>query len=325
MLTAVADAPDIIFCTDTFHAAHAAQFAESAPDAEFVLLPVDGVVVASDIERISIGFFSPDAWPDRAPAFMSIALSAPNLKWFHTMSAGTDHPIFQSFIDKGAILTNSPGASAAPIAGTAIMYLLALSRDLPRTIRGQADGEWAWKRWRELAGRGVAVLGWGPIGQTVARLADAHGMRPTVVRRSVRGDEGYPTRTLDELVDVVAENDAVVVALPLADETRGLISRELIAAMRPGALFVNVGRGELADQVALTDALASGHLGGAGLDVTVPEPLPADDTLWRLPNVIITPHNSGSTDGTDRRAGEMFFENLRRWTVGEDLLNRVGG
>jgi len=319
----VAEAPDVLFCTESFHDRHRERFATIAPDIEVVVLRDEGEVSASDVERITIGFFSPDAWPERAPSFMSVALSAPNMKWFHTMSAGVDHPVFRTFLDNGAILTNSSGTSAGPIAGTAMMYLLALTRDLPRLMRAQVQREWAWERWQELTGRSVAVLGWGPIGREFARLADAHGMKPTVVRRSVRGDEGFPTRRLSDLGEVVAEHDAVVVALPLNDDTRGIISSDVFDSMKPGTLFVNVGRGELVDQAALVDALESGHVAGAGLDVTAPKPLPPDDPLWGLPNVIITPHNSGSTDGTDRRAGEVFFENLERWVAGGELLNQV--
>ena len=317
------DERDVILCTETFHERHLDRFAAVAPDAEVVRLPIEGAVPEEAIERITVGFFSADAWPDQAPALMSVSLRAPRLRWFHTMSAGVDHPVFRALVDHGAILTNSAGTSAEPIAGTAIMYLLALSRDLPRMMRDQARSEWVWAPWSELDGASVAVVGYGPIGRHVARLAAAHGMRPVVVRRAVRGDEGHPARPLSELADVVREADAVVVALPLAEETRGLVSAELIAAMRPGALFVNVGRGELVDQPALTAALAEGRLGGAGLDVTDPEPLPADDPLWTLPNVIITPHNSGSTDVSDRRGAELFFENLGRWVRGDELLNRV--
>jgi D-2-hydroxyacid dehydrogenase (NADP+) len=315
--------PDVIFGTDTFVAEHRRRLEAIAPHAELVVLPAEGEVPAADVERITVAFFSPDAWPERAPSFMVVALGAPRLRWLHTMSAGVDHPVFRTFLDRGVVLTTSSGSSAAPIAGTAIMYLLALSRDLPRMLRAQERREWAWEPWSELSGRRVAVLGWGPIGQEVARLAAAHGMSPTVVRRTVRGDEGYPTRRLDELVAVVADHDVVVLALPLTEDTRHIVSAHVISAMRPGALLVNVGRGELVDQVALTVALRDGHLGGAGLDVTDPEPLPADDPLWTAPNVIITPHNSGSTDGTARRAVDAFFDNLRRWCAGDELRHRV--
>ncbi len=255
---------------------------------------------------------------------MGAALGAPNLRWLHTMSAGVDHPVFSIFVDRGVRVTTSSGSSSQPIAATAMMYLLALTRNLPRMMRAQAAHEWAWERWTELRGRRLAVLGMGPIGLEVVRLATAFGMAPTIVRRAIRGDEPCPTRTLDELDAVVAEHDAVVVALPLTAETRGIISVDVIGAMRPGALFVNVGRGELVDQRALTEALAAGRLGGAGLDVTDPEPLPVDDPLWDQPNVIVTPHNSGSTDGTARRAAEAFLDNLERWRDGEPLRNEIG-
>jgi len=321
----VADAtPDVLFCTDTFLDRHGDEVARVAPDLGRVVLQGNDSVSAEDIERITIAFFSHDAWPERAPAFMSVALQAPCLRWLHTMSAGVDHPVFHAMIDRGVHVTTSSGASAPPIAGTVRMYLLALSRDLPRMFRAQAAASWEWEQWNELAGGRLAVLGFGPIGQEVARLADAFGMEPIVVRRAAHGDEGWAVRPLAELTEIVAEVDVVVVALPLSDGTRHVVSRQVIEAMRPGMLFVNVGRGELVDQAALTDALRSGVIAGAGLDVTDPEPLPADDPLWGLPNVIITPHNSGSSDGTRRRAAEAFLANLDRWRRGVPLRNEVG-
>ena len=121
----------------------------------------------------------------------------------------------------------------------------------------------------------------------------------------------------------MSDADAVVVALPLTDTTRGIVSADVIAAMASHAMFVNVGRGELVDQVALTDALASGRLGGAGLDVFATEPLPADDPLWDLPNVIISPHNSGASNGSTQRVVEIFLDNLGRFVSGEPLRNEV--
>ncbi|MGB0112822.1 MAG: NAD(P)-dependent oxidoreductase, partial [Ilumatobacteraceae bacterium] len=176
---------------------------------------------------------------------------------------------------------------------------------------------------RELDGQRLAVIGYGPIGQEVVRLATAFNMQPVIVRRAAQGDEPCPVRPLSELRDVVGDADAVAIALPLTDDTRGLFSKEIIDAMQPHALFVNVGRGELVDQAALTDALASGRLGGAGLDVFTPEPLPADDPLWDLPNVILTPHSSGTSDGTSGRVVEIFLDNLGRFGRGEDMRNEI--
>jgi len=315
---------DVLFCTDVFLERYRGELAAIVPELDTVALTGDDQVPDADIERITIAFFSSDAWPERSASFMSVALRAPNLRWLHTMSAGVDHPVFQMYVDRGTRVTTSSGSSSQPIAATVMMYLLALTRDLPRLMRAQAGHDWAWARWNELRGRRIAVLGMGPIGLEVVRLATAFGMEPTIVRRAVVGDEPCPTRTLDELPAVVAEHDAVVVALPLADGTRGIVSAGVIEAIKPGALFVNVGRGELVDQSALTAALAAGRLGGAGLDVTDPEPLPPNDPLWDLPNVILTPHNSGSTDGTSRRAAEAFLANLARWRDGDPLGNEIG-
>jgi D-2-hydroxyacid dehydrogenase (NADP+) len=312
-----------LFCTDTFLDTYGDRIAAIAPDLEVIALRAGEEVQADDIERISIAFFSNDAWPERAGPFFKVALGAPKLRWFHSMSAGVDSPVFSMFLERGARLTTSSGASAPPIAGTVMLYLLALGRDLPRWLRAQAEHEWSPAPFRELDGQRLVVVGYGPIGQEVVRLATAFRMDPVVVRRSARGDEPCPVRALSELADAVRDADAVVVALPLAPETRGIVSAEVIAAMRSDAVFVNVGRGELVDQVALTGALVSGRLAGAGLDVFDPEPLPPEDALWDLPNVIISPHTSGSSDGTTRRVAEIFLDNLGRFVRGEALRNEV--
>jgi D-2-hydroxyacid dehydrogenase (NADP+) len=315
---------DTLFCTDTFIGRYGNEIAAVAPTLDVVALTGDQPVTDTDIARVTMAFFSSDAWPERAAPFMRVALDAPNLRWLHSMSAGVDNPVFGMFTSRGVQVTTSSGASAEPIAATAMMYLLALSRGLPDLFRAQAAHEWRPKRYRELAGLSIAVVGYGPIGEHAARLAASLGMHPTIVRRRALGDEPYPVRPLSDLFDIVAGVDAVVVALPLVEETHGIISADVIANMRSEALFVNVGRGELVDQAALTAALRDGRLGGAGLDVFTPEPLPADDPLWDLPNVIITPHNSGTSDGTAHRAAVIFLDNLARITAGQTLRNLVG-
>ena len=317
------DRPDVLFCTDAFHQSHGERVGDLAPDLEVLPLMDDVEVGPEDLERITLAFFSHDAWPERASTFMSVALQAPHLRWLHTMSAGVDHPVFSMMVERGVRVTTSSGSSASPIAGTVMMYLLALSRDLPGTLRAQASHAWEWRRWSELAGRRIAVVGYGPIGQEVVRLATAFGMEPTIVRRAAQGDEPVPVRPLAELVDVAASTDALVVALPLTDDTRGLIGAAVLRALPRHAYFVNVGRGELVDQRALVAALNGGDIAGAGIDVTDPEPLPADDPLWDARNLLLTPHNSGSSDGTGRRAAEAFLANLERWVGGDPLVNEV--
>ncbi len=314
---------DVLFCTDRFAADERARLASIAGEVEILEL-VEGVEISdADLDRITLAHFSHDVWPERTASYFGVVLRAPNLRWLHSMSAGVDSPVFAGLLERGVRLSNSSGSSAGPIARTAMMYLLALSRDLPRMLRAQGAASWEWERWRELDGRSIAVLGWGPIGQEVARLADAFGMRVTIIRRVAIGDEPYPVRPLTDLQQVAHDHDVMVVALPLTETTEGLVDREVLDALGPDGLFVNVGRGELVDQSALTAALVEGTLGGAGIDVTVPEPLPTDDPLWSAPNLILTPHNSGSTDGTGRRATEVFFENLTSWVAGERLTTEV--
>jgi phosphoglycerate dehydrogenase-like enzyme len=158
----------------------------------------------------------------------------------------------------------------------------------------------------------LLVVGLGAIGREVARLGEAFGMRVLAVRRR-EGD-------LDELLP---QADVVVVTLPLTDETRGLISRERVAAMRDGAIFVNVGRGGVVDEEALVEALRSHRLRGAALDVFATEPLPESSPLWDLDNVLVSPHTAALSYRENERIVELFAENLRRYLAGEELLSRI--
>jgi phosphoglycerate dehydrogenase-like enzyme len=148
-------------------------------------------------------------------------------------------------------------------------------------------------------------------------------MRAIGVRRTPRGDEPCETWPLGRLDELLALADAVVLALPLADETRHLLDARRLALMKRGAWLVNVGRGALVDEPALVEALRNGRLGGAGLDVFEVEPLPPESPLWSLPNVLVTPHNSGDAPGNLERASEIFLDNLARFVRGEPLRNEV--
>jgi phosphoglycerate dehydrogenase-like enzyme len=276
-----------------------------------------------DFSRIELIYFSGDIFPDRSREFAIAALKAPNLRWLHTFSAGVDDPFFASLRERGVRLSTSSGAHAVPIAQTVILYLLALSRDLPGWLGDQAARRWNPRAIRDLQGLHVGVLGLGPIGLEVARLCAALGLRVTGVRRTRRGDEPCETIGLDELDALLPRIDALVVALPLSDETRGLIDARRLARLAPGALFVNVGRGPIVDEAALCEALASGRLGGAGLDVFAEEPLPTASPLWALPNVIVTPHSSGTCPENHLRATELFLENLDHYVKGRPLRNEV--
>jgi len=281
--------------------------------------PLDG----PDLARVELAHFSADLYPATSLAFLRSCIDAPNLRWLHLFNAGVDHPIFTSFLDRGVRLTTSSGASATPIAHHVAMCLLALARDLPGSLRRQAAHDWEPRRADDVEGRTVGIVGMGPIGCETARLADALGMRAVGVRRTVRGDEPCETWTLDRLPELLPIVDDLVLALPLTDGTRGLVGAAELGRLRRGARLVNVGRGELVDEDALVDALRSGHLGGAALDVFRTEPLPATSPLWDLPNVIVSPHSSGDTPLTEIRAGQAFVDNLGRWVRGERLRNEV--
>jgi len=317
-------AATVLFCTDTFWDDRGDEIVAIDPTVEVVRLVGKEHVTPSDLERITVAYFSPDTWPTRSANFMGTCLRAPHLRWLQTFSAGTDSPIFSSLRERGVTITNSSGASAPSIAQTVMLYLLAFGRDLPRLGRAQANRRWEPRPSTDLCNVRLGIVGLGAIGTEVARLAAAFGMETVGLRRSVRGDEICETWTNDRLNDLLGWADAIAVTAPLTDDTRGMFDSAAFARMRPGSWFINVGRGEIVDEAALIDALVEGHLGGAGLDVFATEPLPADNPLWLLPNVIITPHSSGTTDVSHRRQVDMFIENFRRDTAGTPLVNVTG-
>jgi len=313
----------VLFCTDTVWQRHQQQLMAAAPGLEAIEMTGDDTVTADDLERITIAFFSGDAWPGRTRPYISAALHAPNLQWLHTFSAGVDSPVFGEFVRRGARLTTSSGSSSLPIAQTVALMILALSRDMPAWMRAQQRHEWVPHTGAEVEGANLAVIGMGPIGAETARLGAVLGMHVVGCRRTLSGDEPCATRTFDALPELLGWADYVVLALPLTDNTTGLIGPEQLSLMKPTARLINVGRGGLVDEPALIDALASGRLAGAGLDVFAVEPLPADSPLWDMPNVIITPHNSGSTERANERAVGIFIDNLGRFVRGDELRNEV--
>ena len=272
--------------------------------------------------------------------------AAPNLKWVHVHSAGVDgvirHPLFLRAREAGRpiTLTTSAGVHGINISEYVVMMLLAFAHRLHRAFDMMQRRAWSHDRLSflpaELHGATVGIIGYGGIGRQVARRCLAFGMRVLVMRHSRRGagaDEpahveqagspGVEFVSRDNLNTLLSASDYVVLAVPLSPQTFHLIDRDAIARMKPNAVLVNIGRGDVVDEPALIDALRERRIGGAGLDVFSQEPLPADSPLWRLDNVILTPHIAGITPKYDERAGAVFAENLRRYAAGEPLLNRV--
>jgi phosphoglycerate dehydrogenase-like enzyme len=267
----------------------------------------------------------------------------PRLRWVQLHSAGANHLVDTWLWESDITITTSSGIHASTIAEYVLMMMLAFAHRLRRMVDYQARAEWPKGRWRkfvpqELRGATVGVIGYGSIGRQVGRLARALGMRVLAMHRGggqspasyelpelARDPDTEPDRlyTSDHLFDALAECDYVVLAVPYTSATHHLIDQAALRAMKPSAVLINIARGAIVDELALVRALREGWIAGAALDVFEEEPLPQESPLWKMDNVIISPHVAGFTPHYDDRATALFAENLRRYVSGEPLLNRV--
>lgn len=270
--------------------------------------------------------FSEDMWQeaDLRQLLIPAVFRLHDLKWFHTFSAGVDSPAFQVIIDRGTILTNSSGASAPSIAQYVLAMMLYRSKPIEAWRTQQQRREWTQVPGSDLTGKTAGIIGTGAIGGEVARLAKAFNMRTIGARRSMRKpryiDELTPSSRLEPLLSA---SDFVVLACPLTAQTEGLIGEAELRQMKPTATLINVARGRVVREDALVRALQDGWIAGACLDVFATEPLPGDSPLWDMPNVAVTPHNSGISPLNMERAMAVFVENLERLLTGKPLRNRV--
>ena len=251
--------------------------------------------------------------------------SATSLRWIQTTSIGIDN-LMSDPPRRDVVVTNAGGLNAPAVAEHAVTLLLALSRNLRRSLECQRVGWWARQELapavRSLAGRQIVCLGYGAVGREVARKLAAFDAEVTVLTRSGQG--APPARRIlpyESLGAVLPTADAVILALPLAPWTRGIIGRHELALMKPTAVLVNVGRGPLVDEVALAEALTEGHLAGAGLDVFAAEPLSKDSPLWKCPGTILTPHLGGQGGDGERLLVQLIHENAARLKHGQPLAN----
>ncbi|MFF0341868.1 D-2-hydroxyacid dehydrogenase [Kribbella sp. NPDC004875] len=247
---------------------------------------------------------------------------ARELRWVHSPSAGVDSDLTPEMIASPVVLTSSAGNGGISLAEHSILLMMMLNRDVPRWMRAQAEHRWDHYRHGELAGRTVGIYGLGNSGLDLALKAKAFHMRVLGVRRRPE----QPSPNVDELCDfgtLLSESDFVVVTTPRTPATTGVFDRAAFARMKPTAYFVNISRGGIADDDALLEALTSGQIAGAGLDAHGVEPLPPDSPFWSLPNVVVTPHNGATSDGTLRRSQEIVADNIRRFVTGEPLHNVV--
>lgn len=270
---------------------------------------------------------------------------APRLRWVQFHWAGVDHLIHEPILKKpDLIATTLSGAAASQVAEYVLMMLLALGHRLPDMIASQKRAEWPKDRWerfspRELRHSTVGIIGYGSIGRQVARLLVNFGATVLATKRDAMHPEDYDyipegmgdpngdfvhrLYPAEALRSMLKECDFIVVTVPKTPATTNLIGAEELAVVKPSAYLVDVSRGGIVDHNALISALKDHRLAGAALDVFPEEPLPSDSPLWKLPNVIITPHISGNTPYYDERAVEMFAANLQRYLAGLPLYNRI--
>lgn len=281
----------------------------------------------ADPDRIHAAFFSRDLYEGstlRAPgplsdAFFKVADAAPGLRWLHVCSSGLDLPQYAAALRRGVRVTSSLGSTAVPIAQTTLAAILALSRGFGHWLPAQARKQWAPlsgpdKPRETAAQRALVVGGAGAIGRELGRLLSAVGFKTTAVRRTPTPTPCYQeTIDFSRLDDALPHCDWLVLAVPLTEETRGLVDARRLALLPRHAGIANVARGELVDEAALTRALRAGELAAAYLDVFAQEPLPAQSPLWDLPNVWITPHNSAASQGHEQRVVEIFMREYTSW------------
>lgn len=251
--------------------------------------------------------------------------ASPELRWVHIASTGVDPVLFPALVEGDVTLTNSREIFDDAIAEYVAGAVLALRKDLVRTLDLQRAHDWQHRETRRLAGDAALVVGAGPIGRAIGRLLAGLGCRVRLVARSERPDDPEFGRVhgVEGLEGLVPEADVVVVAVPLTPQTRNLFGADLLARIRPGALFVNVARGTVVDEDALVRTLAEGRLGGAALDVFAREPLGPQHPLWDMSNVIVSPHMAGDFVGWREVLAGRFVDNFHRWVRGEPLESVV--
>jgi phosphoglycerate dehydrogenase-like enzyme len=291
----------------------------------------------------------PEAWLRSEVLYTNWVLPAPEiapaLRWVQFHWAGIDHAVQHPlFSQPGIQLTTLSGANASQLAEYAVMMMLALGHRLPELNAAQRRSEWPQDRWdrfspRELRHSTVGIVGYGSVGRQVARLLHEFGASVLAIKHDAMHpeDTGYtPEGMGDALGDyvrrlyppqaicsMIKECDFVVIAVPLTPATRGLVGARELAEMKPTAYLVDLSRGGVIDHPALVAALNEQKIGGAALDVFPEEPLPPDSPLWKLPNVLLTPHVAGNTPHYDDRAVALFCENLHRYLSGLPLYNLV--
>jgi phosphoglycerate dehydrogenase-like enzyme len=265
-------------------------------------------------------------WAGPRDLLRSTFLASPNLRWVHSRMAGLDKMLFPELVESPIPLTNGTGVFSQSLGEWALAVILYFAKDIRRLLRNQEACRWEEFDVEELPGQTVGIVAYGDIGRAVASRVHAMGMRVLALKR-------HPPASPDPFVDrfygpaqlheMLGESDFVVVAAPLTRETHHMISDDALAAMKPNAVLINVGRGPVVDQAALVRALSSRKIKGAGLDVFEHEPIPPDDPIYKLPNVLISPHSADHTKDWLNDAMRFFIDQYWSFSKGEPLKNLV--
>jgi phosphoglycerate dehydrogenase-like enzyme len=297
--------------------------ADQPPD----MAPAHEIADVRYVTEAGLATALPDAdalfvWDFRTTALIDTWPVTGGPRWVHIASAGVDRQLFPGL---AAVVTNSRGLYEQPIADYVLLLVLCFAKDLHTTLRNQARRHWQHRETESVAGAAALVIGTGPIGRAICRRLADFGLRVTGAGRRARSNDPDFGEIVgpDGLHDALSAADYVVLVAPLTDETRGMIDKAALAAMRPTARFINVGRGKLVDEPELVDALREGRIAAAALDVFAEEPLPESSPLWDMPNVIVSPHMSGDLVGWRNDLVALFLDNLRRFANDEPLRNVV--
>lgn len=309
-----------------------------SPRLEITIRPVDA---PEEIE--------PEIWEKTEVLYTGSILPdpewVPGLRWIQFHSAGVDAHVDAPILQKEALLaTTLSGANASQVAEYVMMMLLALGHHMPDLVAQKAQAEWPKDRWdrfqpQELRDSTVGIVGYGSVGRQVARLLHTFGATVLATKQDAMHpeDTGYHPQDLGDpggdlvhrlyppqaVKSMFKECDFIVVSVPLTGETHNLIGAQELAACKPSAYLIDISRGDVIDHEALIDALEGSRLAGAALDVFPEEPLPTANPLWKLPNVLLSPHIAGITPHYDHRAIALFSDNLYRYLAGMALFNQV--
>jgi phosphoglycerate dehydrogenase-like enzyme len=305
------------------------RLAKAAPDVQVVAYSgeayeCDGRPFAESDLTPEVVWLSHDSWTSGAlPKLFGRIMKCPSVRWTQIMAAGIDNPMFRNILEKGVRITKS-SAQAIPIAEYVVGHGISLQLPIQAQAAAQARREWARTPYTELGHTRWVLAGFGSIGREIAKRIKPFGVHLTVVRRHPEPDAlADEVVGLDRFREVAAEADVVALACALNDDTRHMCDERLFRALKPGAILINIGRGDLIDEDALRAGLERDQPAHAVLDVFATEPLPPDSWFWDHPKVRVSAHTSNSGDGNLARGDELFLDNLARYLAGQPLRNEA--